>query len=344
MHPRRSIVIACLAVSFLGVRAAEAASDPGAALFEQGLRDMDAGRYDEACPAIEQSYRVDPRPGTLFTLAECEAKRGRVSTAASRYDEYLALYVKLPKDKKAKQGDRAQVARKQKALLEPQIPELTLVLPKEAPSGVVVRCDGNPVETAALGTPLRVDPGEHVVTTWTPGEELSEVKAKLAVGQKLLLRLPLGNKSVATRSPVIIVQGEGSGAGADEPPSATRRVGLFVASGVGIAGIMVGGIMGSFALAQKSTVDTECPVGTPKDLTRHCSHVGYQAHRNLDTFALLSNIGFGVGAVAGVTAVVLIATEPQRGKKTLPKAEPSASVGVLSAGPGGALIGVKGAW
>ena len=29
---------------------------------------MKAGRYDDACPALAESHRLDPRPGGLFTL------------------------------------------------------------------------------------------------------------------------------------------------------------------------------------------------------------------------------------------------------------------------------------
>ena len=71
--------------------ATAAAQDLAAAeaLFSKGLADMEAGRYDAACPAIGESYRLDPRGGTLFTLAECEAKAGKIATAVARYDDAL---------------------------------------------------------------------------------------------------------------------------------------------------------------------------------------------------------------------------------------------------------------
>ena len=55
------------------------------ALFQKGIDDLAAGRYDIACPAIAESLRLDPRPGTLFTLAECYSKAGKVASAVVRY-------------------------------------------------------------------------------------------------------------------------------------------------------------------------------------------------------------------------------------------------------------------
>src|SRR4051794_16280293 len=70
---------------------AAAAQDIAAAeaLFESGLADMQAGRYETGCKALAESQRIDPRGGTLFTLATCEARWGRIATAVTRFGDYL---------------------------------------------------------------------------------------------------------------------------------------------------------------------------------------------------------------------------------------------------------------
>src|SRR5580704_16022315 len=108
--PRLITSSSLLAISFLSIPALAAGPDDAAVLFDRGVADLEAGRYDAACPAIEQSYKLDPRPGTLFALAECEMKRGHLGAAAARYDQYLALYPTLSADKRAKQGDREKMA------------------------------------------------------------------------------------------------------------------------------------------------------------------------------------------------------------------------------------------
>ncbi len=352
-RPLAAAFFFCLLAS---AASAGADSDPAETLFDQGIKEMAAGRYDTACPPIEQSYRIDPRLGALFALAECESRRGRIVTAVRRYDEYLAGYAKLPRDKKAKQGDRAQIARRQIDVLRPDLPQLTLVLPREAPKDTVVRCDGAPVDDDTLGAPIPLDPGEHVITTTVSGGALSEVRLKLARGQRMRLVLTLmAAPATATKSadpsPGAPATPPAAAAAADAHTSSGRRVGAYVAGGVGLVGLAVGGVLGGLALGQKSTVDANCkPTADPDTLG--CHGEGYQASRNLQQFGLWSTVGFAAGLAGGVVAIVLIATEPAKPKSNAltggsrRRATPTitATAGLLSAGPGTATVGIEGAW
>src|SRR3954471_19352248 len=173
------------------------------ALFNRGVADMKASKFETACPAIEESYRLDPRPGTLFALAECEAKRGRVATAVTRYGDYLSLFSRLPPDQQAKQKGRDKIASEKKAELIPSVPEITLTLPPDAPRGTVVKRDDAVLSEAALGVPLPIDPGEHVVTTQAPGGDLSETKVsiKKAEKQQIVLKVKSAPSTASTGSP-----------------------------------------------------------------------------------------------------------------------------------------------
>src|SRR5688572_10698415 len=55
-------------------------------LFDKGLADMKAGNYESGCPALEESFRQDPQPGALFTLATCESRRGRLATGMKHFE------------------------------------------------------------------------------------------------------------------------------------------------------------------------------------------------------------------------------------------------------------------
>src|SRR5689334_12224252 len=143
MRHRTAASVAVCSLVVLAVSdpaAGQGAADP-AALFERGLAEMNAGKYESGCPAIAESQRLDPRAGTLFTLAECEVKWGHIASAVAHYADYLTLFSRMPKDQQERQGQRPKIATSQKAALEPQVPTLTLVVPPDAPRGLVVKRD-----------------------------------------------------------------------------------------------------------------------------------------------------------------------------------------------------------
>src|SRR6516165_12572897 len=90
-------VVACALLPILSAPLARA-QDVAAAedLYHRGVADFLAGRYDAACTEIGASYRMDPLPGALFTLATCEARLGRVASAAAHFQDFLQLVPTLP--------------------------------------------------------------------------------------------------------------------------------------------------------------------------------------------------------------------------------------------------------
>ena len=294
-----------LALSLACAPVARAAGpDSADALFNKGVEQMEAGHYDTACPAIEQSFKLDPLPGTLFTLAECEAKRGRSATAIARYDEYLAVYAKLSPEKKRKQADREKVSRDASSALAQAVPEITLTLGPGAPAGVVVTRDGAPVAATSLGVPMRLDPGDHVFTWQAPGGPAKEKAIALKPKDRtsLLLELP-ALAGVPVETPV------------SPPPEAPkqtglsgRRIGAFAAFGVGGVGLVMGAITGGLALGKKSTVDQNCGIGG--DPTA-CNHTGATAADGLKTLGTVSTVGFVLAGVGVGAGLALFFTEPK---------------------------------
>jgi hypothetical protein len=344
-------VIAVLAIARPAPAGDKSARNPAEELFMQGTSAMDAGRYEEACPPLEQSYRIEPKPGTLFYLAECEAQRGRIASAVARYKEYMELYPKLSRASRAKQGDRLQVARRQESQLSSEVPMLTLVPPEGASSDLVIQCDGAAVPKGSLGAPFPVDPGEHVVTSWVPGEALLQFHVKLGRGEKLLLRLTRTNKSSAPQKPVAD-DGMGPAPGPapdDGGPSPARRASMYTFGGVGLAGLVVGGVAGVLALSKKSEADDLCPSDPQDSALRSCSTPEAEAEatslsEDSRKFGTVSTAGFIAGGVGLGVAVVLLLTE-SRGGATSPRASGhGTTVGVLSAGPEGGVFGVRGSW
>jgi hypothetical protein len=273
-----------------------AGPDTAQALFDRGLQALKAARYDEACPALEQSYKLDPLPGALFTLAECEAKRGRLTVAVARYDEYLRLYATLPPDKQVKQAEREKIARAQRANLEPRIAELTLALPPDAPRETRVTLDGTTLSASNLGVPAFVDPGEHVVTVQIPGGPSREQRILLAPGEKKGIALEARSASALAVLPA------GSAAQPRvEPPSLAP---VWIAFAVGGAGLVTGAVTGILSLNKVNELKNQCP---RKDCPTDTALVPVKSSAVL--LGNISTAGFVVGgaglALGGVLLGVL---------------------------------------
>jgi hypothetical protein len=349
MQRSKPLFAACFAGTLAAASPAlGGAPDRAEILFNRGVEDMEARQFETGCPAIEESYRLDPRPGTLFTLAECEALRGHIATAVARYDEYLGVFAKLSPDKQRKQRDREKTSRAQKAALGPEIPELTLTLPPDAPEGTAVKRDGAELAPASLGAAIPVDPGEHVVTTQAPGGPVTELRVTIGRGDRKTLQLKVKRAKVdapiaAPGSDDVTTPTSTStptpSSPSPERPSG-RRVGAYAVLSLGLAGLAVGGVMGALALGEKSVVTREC-------MDKACSPEGKAAADRLKTFGLASTIGFSAGGAGVVVATVLIVTEPSPPKASRSIARAPTRwlrAGVLSAGPSGTMVGLGGGW
>jgi hypothetical protein len=316
-------------------------------LFNRGLSDMEAGWYTTACPALAESQRLDPRAGRLFTLSQCEVRWGRVATAVTRLGEYLQLYEHLPPDQKTKQEERSKVAKEQLSKLTPEVPELTLSLPPGAPAGTLVKRDDAVVADAAFGVSLPVDPGEHVVSTQAPGGTVWELRFAIARGEKKPLLLEV--KAVRPAPPPAVLAATPDPAKQSTPPPETkagpsgRRVAVYAVGGLGIAGFVLGGVMGGLALGKKSTIESHCGSAVNMAPTL-CDQVGVDAGKSIKPLGLVSTIGFASGLVGVTAVVVLLVTEPSAAKPTTNARGWWISPEVISLDPRGGTLGVYGSF
>jgi hypothetical protein len=306
------------------------------ALFNKGVADMDGGRFDAACPELAESQRLDPRSGTLFTLATCNAKSGKIATAVAVYEDYLRSVSDLPAATKMKHADRVKIARGEVDKLRPQVPVLKLVLPAStAATTARVRRDGTDLSAASLGIALPVDPGEHVVTLEVPERAPAEHRFSIARGEAKTVELHLGPlrqaATVAVVPPPVRPPPDGS-----SDSSGGRRTAGIVVGGVGAALLVVGGVTGGLALAKKKTVDADCA-------GLSCSAAGESAVTSGRTLGTLSTVGFVVGGAALATGAVLFFTAPAAPRGEGARVGPVAGAGLLL-GPSSASFSFEGAF
>lgn len=286
------------------------AADPAQTSFDQGVADMEAGRFEKACPAIEASQRLAPMPGTLFTLAECEAARGRIATAMRYYSEYLALFRTFTAQKKLEQKERAVTSTEQLRKLGLLVPRLTLTLPADAGTDVVVKRDGEIVAELSLATALAVDPGEHVLSAQAPGGPEVEQRITLAPGESRTVELSLRRAPEPAPAPVPTVLAPLATVTRSPPPPPDLRpwrIGTWSAGAAGIVGLTVGAVAGVLAIEQRGVMNRHCkPDGTHKDI---CDAMGIEAKSRLESFGAASTVGFVAGGVGvGIGLALIVAT------------------------------------
>ncbi len=269
------------------------------ALFRNGLQEMEAGRYNAACPSIAESYRLDARPGTLFTLAECEAKAGRIASAVAHYGDYVAVFSRMPEDQRQRQRGRDVIARQQMDALRPNVPQLIVTLPEGAPAGTSVRMDSIELGTPSLGMSLPVDPGEHRLTVQVPGLQARTTTVTIGVGEtrRVELEVPEAPPTVQPRPPqpapttvpMPTIRDDGPRDASEQGDP--RRVAAYVLGGLALEGLAVGTVTGVIAWQKKGTVDRECP-------DAYCSDDGMDAADSGTTYATISTVSFGIGLAA----------------------------------------------
>lgn len=216
-------------------------------LFDQGLEDMQAANYERGCPALAESYRLEPLPGALFTLAECERMWGKLATAHGHYLEYLSQVKRMAADKRAGQGERPKVAEEHVSQLATEVPKLMIVLGDGIPDTAIVKRDGIRVPPTQLGSAIPLDPGRHELTLDVPGRELVTKVVNLESGRSERVTLALPEEKPDPEPP--------------PPPEegmSTMRLSAYIVGGVGIAGLITGVIAGAIAINRANEIDDNC--------------------------------------------------------------------------------------
>src|SRR5882724_3542569 len=202
------------------------------ALFNQGRDLMNAGKAVEACPKFEASQQLDPGLGTMLNLAECYEKTGRTASAWAEYREAIPLA------RAAGSKARQDLAAERAQALQERLSTLTIrAMSGEDPNvHLEVRRDGVALQEAELGSPIPVDPGEHVIEAAAPGKQPWSSKIQVgADAAKVAVEIPAlqpasGSPAAATSAtPAVTTTTGPSGAPlADKPASgsAMRTTGL----------------------------------------------------------------------------------------------------------------------
>jgi hypothetical protein len=332
-------------------RADQAAAAPAKTraevLFKEGRAMLDAKKYDEACPKLEESQKLEPGAGTLLAVALCHEGQGKTATAWAEIDEAAKL------GRKVGRMDLASAADKRARIMEPNLSKLIIRLPKDGAkelSDLQVRVDGAPIPSEDYGTPFAIDTGEHRVDVLGKGKatkthvlRVSGAGTTEIVIEKLddapaSAPAPEAASTTTTRSaPVKIMPlTEPPPADAEHPQSrgGAQRVFGVVLGVAGLGGLGAGGYFLGRAISQNS--QARCNGPCPEGAT-----AAREASKQSTTNAI---IAFSSGTVALAAGTIVYLTAPSSAPSARAGAKPYKATAMIvpEAGPqqvGASVVG-----
>jgi hypothetical protein len=290
--------------------AAPAFADPQAeavVLFDQGIKDMKAGRLDKACSELQASLQLVKDSGTKGALARCQGRAGRVASAWLLWRE---LADTAPTSEL--RGDAAAQASK----LERRLPRYTLKLAGPTP-GLVVQINGRDVPVE-VPVPVPIDPGTVSVTAsgrdgdrattriWSHDYDAVEGEI-LAIEIPVLEPLPVARPA---RPPRPVQPAEPDGSAEIAASRHRRHVVALVLGGVAVGAGAGGAVFGLDARSRYNDARRLCGPGS----IDHCAanQVGAAQSRvdaSRTSARWADGLAIGAGAAA-IAAVIVWATAP----------------------------------
>lgn len=284
--------------AFVLVAPAAMASD-AETLFREGRKAIQAGDYPTGCAKFAESEKLEPAPGTLLNLADCEEHLGRFSKSAEHY--------RLAASGFPKNDPRRKLAMERAQTLDARVGRLTLKL-GNVPPGTVVRRDGADLPTSALGREEPADPGDVEIVVVASGRRDRSYKVHVDEGKPTIVVLEAGEPipAPAARDDRVVKPVVGP-SDADVRSARTRRTVGYALAGVGVASLAVGAVTGILALDRAATVDEHC------DADVRCDQEGLDAAESGEVLAPVSTVTIAAGVLlVGAGVYFLLTSKPPR--------------------------------
>jgi hypothetical protein len=258
--------------------------DAAEALFLDGRRLLDEGKFGEACAKLAESHRLEPSIGTLLNLGDCEERQGKFASAW--YDFLAAARLAGSRD----DGARSVEGLRRAVLLEPKLSYLIVRVDHTVP-GEVIKYNNKTIEAEKIGVWLPVDPGDLVITAEAAGRVTFHTLLHAEQDMKLQVEVPplalatdprelatsLGSLERPFQEPAMLtrelVTDRREAAAAKkaplEPPRSsllsTRSFAGYTAGEVGVASLAIGAIFAALAILESKNfarrADARAPTG-----------------------------------------------------------------------------------
>ena len=269
----------------------------------------------EACPLLEESYRLERARGTLLNLALCHEHIGKTAAA---WGEFRRVEQEERASSSANES-RIQLAREHADKLERRVSRLRIVVPQESRApGLVVKVDGEPkAEPLWAGVP--VDPGTRVVEASATDKKPLVIKVKVDdEGVLASVTIPVLAPAPAV-APGVVSSGPNLEAVEQYASNQARRTTGFVIGGIGLATLAAGAVFGVAAIVNDGDAKSCSPC------TRGTVEAGAsdQSTDRALVFANIANVTVPLGALGALAgAYLVLSSGPSRRVAVAPLAAP----------------------
>lgn len=290
----RIALVASLGIATLAAPASAQPKDDAAVARQLGREGIDLfarERWAEALEKLERAEAMYHAPTLLLYIARCRRNMGELVAARAHYE--ALVNEELPPDAPAQFRDAKDTAYRELRELDARIPSLLIL--GEVSGAVTI--DGREVEPSG---PIRLDPGEHVVSSGGVEREVT-----LAEGAGIV-RLDLGGPAPEE------TPSDGGPGEPEEPrePDALAGEGSdgplwpgITAVAVGGAGLGLGVVTGVMAMTKADDIKSRC-------VDQRCLTADAEQGEQAEMLATVSTVGFVVGGALSAAGVVLILWRP----------------------------------
>jgi hypothetical protein len=278
------------------------------ALAAEGYEALERRDYKIAEDRFRRADALVHAPTIVVDRARALVGLGRLVEAFEAYQ--LVIREGVPANAPSSWKQAKTEAEKEVGAIERRL--AWIVLRVEGPNDPRVTIDGVTLPNASLGARRAIDPGRHNVRVTADGFVSAGRSVTLSEAQEVAITLKL------EKPPEVELQ-ETPVAAQKAPPQAENKrspVPMWVAFGVGGAGLTFGAITGGIALGMHSNLSDDCPNGRCQPAT---PQEEAQLESDIDTYHTLgtaSGIGFGIGLAGVATGFVLLFTNKSGGEQS----------------------------
>jgi hypothetical protein len=270
----------------------------------EGQKLFKAGKLEQAIQAFEAAWAIVHEPEARLMLARSHQNQGELLKAHAAYSEAVTEAEAAAREDTSHR-ETQRLAQKELSDLEGVLAKLTIQL-RHAPPGTSVTIDGEAVPASKLGEAILMQPGQvSVVATTSDGREASRTLT-LTAGQNAKVDLAFTRDSEAS----LDVGTEPSDTSEPAPatsassPTNFKKVGAWVAGGVGVLGVAAFGVFGSMSNAKYEDLQDSCP-------NDRC---GADQQDDIDAgkrYQTIANVGLAVGIVGiGASTALFVLGSP----------------------------------